>query len=73
LAFDSEILDKKDSSDETKWGTSISPWQLWMKHRRDPGRGINGKNLSGVIMEQELECVGIFFVRERVQFRTMGI
>jgi hypothetical protein len=73
LAFDSVILDKRDPDDETEWGTSMSPWQLFMKHRSEPGRGAGGVNAFWSYYGARVGMRGHFFVRDRVQLRTMGI
>lgn len=73
LAFDSVILDKEDPEEETEWGTSMSPWQLFMKHRREPGRGKGGANAFWSYYGAKIFMQGHFFIRDRVQLRTMGI
>jgi len=73
LAFDSVILDKKDSSDETEWGTSMSPWQVYMKHRKEPGRGAGGVNAFWSYYGARVGMRGHFFIRDQFQSRTMGI
>jgi hypothetical protein len=73
LAFDSVILDKKDSSDETKWGTSMSPWQVYMKHREEPGRGAGGVNAFWSYYGARVGMRGHSFIRDQFQSRTMGI
>jgi serine/threonine protein phosphatase PrpC len=73
LAFDSVILDKRDPDDETEWGTSMSPWQVFMKHRSEPGRGAGGANAFWSYYGARVGMRGHFFVRDRVQLRTMGI
>ena len=72
LAFDSVILDKKDPDDETEWGTSMSPWQLFMKHRREPGRGTGGVNAFWSYYGAKVCMQGHFLIRDGVQLRTMG-
>jgi hypothetical protein len=44
-----------------------------MKHRQDPGRGTNGAKAFWSHYGARVEMHGHFFVREHVQFRTMGI
>ena len=73
LAFDSVILDKKDPSDETEWGTSMSHWQLYMKHHCEPGRGTGGANVFWSSYGARVGMRGNFFIRDGVQLRTMGI
>ena len=73
MAFDSVVLDKRDPYEEDKWGTSMSPWQLWMKHRSEPGRGTNGAKAFWSHYGARVGMRGHFFVRDRVQLRTMGI
>jgi hypothetical protein len=73
LAFDSVILDKQDPNDETEWGTSMSPWQLYMKHRREPGRGIGGANAFWSYYGAKVCMQGHFFIRDGFRLRTMGI
>jgi hypothetical protein len=73
LAFDSIKLDKRDPNDEDEWGTSMSPWQLWMKHRSEPGRGAGGAKAFWSYYGAKVGMLGHFFVRDRVQLRTMGI
>ncbi len=73
LAFDSVKLDKREPDDETEWGTSMSPWQLFMKHRSEPGRGAGGVNAFWSHYGARVGMRGHFFVRDRVQLRTMGI
>jgi len=73
LAFDSVILDKEDPEEETEWGTSMSPWQLFMKHRHEPGRGKGGANAFWSYYGAKIFMQGHFFIRDRIQLRTMGI
>jgi hypothetical protein len=73
LAFDSVILDKRDKDEEDEWGTSMSPWQVFMKHRSEPGRGAGGVNAFWSYYGARVGMRGHFFVRDRVQLRTMGI
>jgi hypothetical protein len=73
LAFDSVILDKKDFSDDTKWGTSMSPWQVYMKHRKEPGRGTCGINAFWSYYGARVGMRGHSFIRDQFQLRTMGI
>jgi hypothetical protein len=73
LAFDSVILDKKDSSDETKWGTSKCPWQIYMKHRIEPGRGIRGAKAFLRNYGAEIIMDGNSFNRDNFKLQTMGI
>ena len=73
LAFDSVILDKRNPGDQTEWGTSMAPWQLYMKHRMEPGRGTGGENAFWSYYGAKVGMRGHFFVRDSVQLRTMGI
>lgn len=73
LAFDSVILEKQDPEEETEWGTSMSPWQLYMKHRSEPGRGKGGSDAFWKHYGAKIFMQGHFFIRDRVQLRTMGI
>jgi hypothetical protein len=73
LAFDSVILDKQDPNDETEWGTSMAPWQLYIKHRREPGRGIGGANAFWSYYGAKVCMQGHFFIRDGFRLRTMGI
>lgn len=73
LAFDSVQLDKEDPEEETEWGTSMSPWQLFMKHRHEPGRGKGGANAFWSYYGAKIFMQGHFFIRDRIQLRTMGI
>jgi hypothetical protein len=73
LAFDSVILDKKDPDDENEVGTSKSPWQIYMKHRSEPGRGILGSMAFLSYYGARIGMRGHLFVRDDVQLRTMGI
>jgi len=73
LAFDSIILDKKDPSDDTEWGTLMSPWQLYMKHRKEPGRGTGGANAFQHHYGADVIMQGNFFMRNGLTLRTMGI
>ena len=73
LAFDSVVLDKRDPSDDPEWGTSMAPWQLFMKHRSEPGRGIFGSMAFLSYYGARIGMRGHFFVRDHVQLRTMGI
>jgi serine/threonine protein phosphatase PrpC len=73
LAFNSIKLDKRDPDDEDVCGTSMSPWQLWMKHLKEPGRGAGGTKAFMRHYGAEISMRGHFFVRDRVQLRTMGI
>lgn len=73
LAFDSVILDKEDPEEETEWGTSMSPWQLFMKHRREPGRGKGGANAFWSYYGAKIFMQGHFFIRDGFRLRTMGI
>ena len=73
LAFDSVKLNKRDPNDEEQLGTSMSPWQLWMKHRCEPGRGTNCAKAFWSYYGAKVGLLGHFFVRDRVQLRTMGI
>jgi hypothetical protein len=73
LAFDSVILDKKEPEDETEVGTSKSPWQIYMKHRSEPGRGTLGSMAFLSYYGARIGMRGHLFVRDDVQLRTMGI
>jgi serine/threonine protein phosphatase PrpC len=73
LAFDSVQLEKQDPEEETEWGTSMSPWQLFMKHRSEPGRGKGGSNAFWSYYGAKIFMQGHFFIRDRVRLRTMGI
>lgn len=73
LAFDSVILDKKEPDDETEVGTSKSPWQIYMKHRSEPGRGTLGSMAFLSYYGARIGMRGHLFVRDDVQLRTMGI
>jgi hypothetical protein len=73
LAFDSVVLDKQDPDDETEWGTSKSPWQVWMKHRHEPGRGTIGSTAFLNHYGAKVGMRGHLFIRDNVQLRTMGI
>ena len=73
LAFDSVVLDKQDPADEDEWGTTMSPWQLYMKHRREPGRGTTGTTAFLCHYGAKIGMRGHLFVRDDVQLRTMGI
>ena len=73
LAFDSVKLDKKDPDDETELGTSMSPWQLYMKHRSEPGRGTGGANAFRRLYGACVTMSGHFFIRDGLTLRTMGI
>ena len=66
-------MDKRDPDDEDEWGTSMSPWQVFMKHRSEPGRGAGGVNAFWSYYGARVGMRGHFFVRDRVQLRTMGI
>lgn len=73
LAFNSVKLDKIDPDDEDEWGTSMSPWQVYMKHRREPGRGLGGINAFWSYYGARIGMRGHLFVRDNFQLRTMGI
>jgi hypothetical protein len=73
LAFDSVELTKEDPDDETEWGNKMSPWQLYMKHRREPGRGTLGSTAFLSYYGARIGMRGHLFVRDNVQLRTMGI
>jgi hypothetical protein len=73
LAFDSVQLDKQDPKDETEWGTSMSPWQLFMKHRSEPGRGKGGSDSFWKHYGARIFMQGHFFIRDGFRLRTMGI
>jgi hypothetical protein len=73
LAFDSVILDKRDPGDQTEWGTSMAPWQLYMKHRREPGRGTGGENAFWSYYGAKVCMQGHFLIRDSFRLRTMGI
>jgi len=73
LAFDSVVLDRRDPSDDLDWGTSMAPWQLFMKHRSEPEKGLCGNKAFLRHYGAEVGMRGHFFVRDYVQLRTMGI
>jgi len=73
LAFDSVQLDKQDPEEETEWGTSMSPWQLFMKHRSEPGRGKGGSDAFWSYYGAKIFMQGHFFIRDSFRLRTMGI
>ena len=73
LVFDSVILDKEDPEEETTWGTSMSPWQLYMKYRKEPGRGKGGSNAFWSNYGARIFMQGHFFIRDRFELQTMGI
>ena len=76
LAFDSVELTKEnpeDPAEPTEWGTSMAPWQVYMKHRREPGRGISGSTAFLNHYGAKVGMRGHLFVRDDVQLRTMGI
>jgi serine/threonine protein phosphatase PrpC len=73
LTFDSVVLDKQDPADEDEWGTSMSPWQLYMKHRREPGRGTLGSTAFLSYYGARIGMRGHLFLRDNVELRTMGI
>ena len=73
LAFDSVQLEKQDPEEETEWGTSMSPWQLFMKHRSEPGRGKGGSNAFWSYYGAKIFMQGHFFIRDSFRLRTMGI
>jgi hypothetical protein len=73
LAFDSVQLDKRNPEDETELGTSMAPWQLYMKHRREPGRGIGGENAFWIYYGAKVCMQGHFLIRDGFRLRTMGI
>ena len=73
LAFDSVILDKRDKDEEDKWGTTMSPRQLWMKHLKEPGRGTNGAKAFWSHYGARVGMLGDFFIRDGFRLRTMGI
>lgn len=73
LAFDSVQLEKQDPEEETEWGTSMSPWQLYMKHRREPGRGSGGSDAFWNHYGARIFMQGHFLIRDGVRLRTMGI
>jgi hypothetical protein len=73
LAFDSVQLDKREPDDVTELGTSMAPWQLYMKHRREPGRGTGGANAFWSHYGARVGMQGHFFIRDGFRLRTMGI
>jgi serine/threonine protein phosphatase PrpC len=73
LAFDSVELTKEDPAEPTEWGTTMAPWQLYMKHRREPGRGIGGANAFWSYYGARVLMRGHLFVRDNFEVRTMGI
>lgn len=73
LAFDSVELTKEDPTEPTEWGTSMAPWQVYMKHRREPGRGTAGTTAFLNHYGAKIGMRGHLFVRDDVQLRTMGI
>jgi serine/threonine protein phosphatase PrpC len=73
LAFDSVQLEKQDPEEETEWGTSMSPWQVFMKHRSEPGRGKGGSNAFWSYYGARIFMQGHFFIRDGFRLRTMGI
>jgi len=73
LAFDSVELTKKDPDDETEWGTSMCPWQVYMKHSRELGRGLGGTKAFLSYYGAEIGMRGHFFIRDNFQLRTMGV
>ena len=73
LAFDSVELTKEDPVEPTEWGTSMAPWQVYMKHRREPGRGTSGSTAFLSHYGAKVGMRGHLFVRDDVQLRTMGI
>lgn len=73
FAFDSVQLEKKDPGDETEWGISMAPWQLYMKHRKEPGRGTGGANAFQRDYGACVTMSGHFFIRDGFRLRTMGI
>lgn len=73
LAFDSVELTKEDPTEPTEWGTSMAPWQVYMKHRREPGRGTSGSTAFLSHYGAKVGMRGHLFVRDDVQLRTMGI
>ena len=73
LAFDSVELTKEDPVEPTEWGTSMAPWQVYMKHRREPGRGTAGSTAFLSHYGAKVGMRGHLFVRDDVQLRTMGI
>lgn len=73
LAFDSVELTKQDPDDENEWGTSMSPWQVYMKHRGEKGRGECGTMAFLRNYGARIGMRGHFFVRDDVKLRTMGV
>ena len=73
LAFDSVELTKQDPEEETDWGTSRAPWQLYMKHRRELGRGKCGSDAFWKHYGARVGMQGHFFIRDSVRLRTIGI
>ena len=73
LTFDSVILNKRHENDEDEWGTTMSPWQLWFKHLKEPGRGAGGEKAFWTHYGARVGMCGHSFVRGPVKVRTMGI
>jgi hypothetical protein len=73
LAFDSVELTKQNPEEKTEWGTSMSPWQLYMKHRREPGKGSGGADAFLNHYGARIFMQGHFLIRDGVRLRTMGI
>jgi len=73
LAFDSVELTKEDPAEPTEWGTSMAPWQVYMKHRHEPGRGTAGSTAFFSYYGAKIGMRGHLFVRNEFQLRTMGI
>ncbi len=73
LAFDSVELTKQNPEEETEWGTSMSPWQVYMKHRREPGKGTGCANAFWSYYGAKICMQGHFFIRDGFRLRTMGI
>lgn len=73
LTFDSMILNKRHENDEDEYGTSMSPWQLWFKHLKEPGRGAGGEKAFWSHYGARVGMCGHSFVRGPVKVRTMGI
>jgi len=73
LAFDSVELTKEDKAEPTEWGTSTAPWQVYMKHRHEPGRGTTGTTAFLRHYGAKIGMRGHLFVRDNFEVRTMGI
>jgi hypothetical protein len=51
----------------------MAPWQLYMKHRSEPGRGKGGSDAFWNHYGARISMQGHFFIRDGVRLRTMGI